>query len=64
MRYIHSFIFSKCFILTRVAVDAEPIPGTPGARQEHILVERQFFAQTHSPLGNSLSSSVCLPACL
>lgn len=32
MRYIHSSIFTKCFILIRVAVDPEPTPGTLGAR--------------------------------
>lgn len=67
MRYIHSFIFSKSFILMRVAVDPEPIPGTLGARQENVLVGREFFPWLRSPtrsrLGNNSAEPVQLPAC-
>lgn len=37
MNSVHSFIFSSHFILVLVVVDSEPMPGTLGAKREHIL---------------------------
>lgn len=38
-RAIHSFIFSKSFILARIAVDLELIPRTMSVRWEYTLDE-------------------------
>lgn len=35
------FIFSNYFILVRVTVDSEPIPGTLGQRQEQTLKSKE-----------------------
>lgn len=36
-KFIHSFILSYCFILVRVALNPEPIPGMLGVKQEYTL---------------------------